>query len=1261
MVCTFAKLEKWVSTPEISQKLISDLERKLDKNGMADLKKRLKDKEPKAVLSFSVHNIDEIRRNRELEKYLNTTKATAVPKLTYGMFFKKHCSVSSENKNQSCGDYVDLSSHDYVAVDMQDTYTDKEQCQRSNVSVHEETTMHQNKQITKNQTPIDDRCGITNMKEITKKGAPIEDGYGGINMNMYINRNEELQKSNFCKNGKKETPLKDKIGNIFMQEIDEESKKSNTPLNQNVLMHQNEKNTCKETPLEDGLGSTDIKDADIKEINDKPQISNAPDVPPHKGMYLWQNESTTKIETPLEDNLGSAVIPDKNPYEADDKPEGSSVPWDENELLYQNKQINSKEAPLSIGYINEKPQGVCFPNVPRHEDESFDKNVKLTKKETPLENTLESNIMQNAHIEKMDQPQKSDFQNVWKQEYISSHKNEQIIRSEIQQQDRVESINLQDTRIDETNDESKNSIVAKNEDVFDQNEQITSKKTPLEDGQKNTDTQDADIEEMNNEPQRTDVPHVIPDRSIYMCQNEPITKIKTSVEKINKSDIQPPYTTTDMEEMHMDEMDVQSQRSNISVHEDVAMHHNKSSTKNKTPLEDKLGINVMKDTHIVETRNEPKTSSVPRREDELLYGNDKITSKEALLKDKLESMDVQDIDEKPQGVCFSNFPSHEDVSLDKNVKLTKKERPLENIQVSRNMQNTHTEKMDDEPQKSNVSNVWKHEYISVQRNEQIIKKEKQETQEANTRLNVPMREYVMLNDNEQITIKEATLEDGLESTDMQDADIGQMSDKPQKSNVPYVPTYSTSEPIIRTETPVENRPTSKDIDVQSQRSNVSMHDDVAMHRNESPAKSKSPLEDKLGSTVMKETHIDEIDEKPKTSSVPRKEDGLLYENEQITSKEAQLENEFESMDVQDINEKPQSVCFPNVPRHEDVSLDKNETFSKKHPPLESTLGSRNMKDAHIDEINDIEKEPQRSNVANISSHGDIYLCQNYQFTHKFTPVVDESGSIDKKEMLIDKMDEKPLRSNVPMFTACLPQTESIINSKMPLPDRCENVNMQPSKPAVTLVNPEPRSSKPLQQNNPGPALENTQRIDTEIWAENRDKALQARNNDLKAQNDAMGKRGNLKQQREQKRKERDGLIYNWAKSQCNDHEKIENILDKISIINMAEHNEYPCFTAENVMVYKYLTPESKILFTTDNSTSPNTMTMVHYQMFVCDIKKAVILCPEETNEVKYDESLVPITKCKNFIFQAFAPALVVYKTIQKEKHLCSLSECSQKF
>ncbi|KAM9435763.1 uncharacterized protein Hap1MRO34_001820 isoform 1-T2 [Clarias gariepinus] len=149
------------------------------------------------------------------------------------------------------------------------------------------------------------------------------------------------------------------------------------------------------------------------------------------------------------------------------------------------------------------------------------------------------------------------------------------------------------------------------------------------------------------------------------------------------------------------------------------------------------------------------------------------------------------------------------------------------------------------------------------------------------------------------------------------------------------------------------------------------------------------------------------------------------------------------------------------------------------------------------------------------------------------------------------------------------------------------------------------------------------------------------------------KKGSMKENKLKKKNHINKLLCDWASRQCDgSDEEIKNIFDQISIINMAEHREYPCFTAENVRVYKNpKTCESQIIFIADEK-MPKTSadTMVHYHMFVCDLQKAILLGPKDENEqeIKYEEGFIRINKCKRFIFEVFAPTLAVFKKIQEE-------------
>ncbi|KAM9435228.1 uncharacterized protein Hap1MRO34_001426 [Clarias gariepinus] len=149
-------------------------------------------------------------------------------------------------------------------------------------------------------------------------------------------------------------------------------------------------------------------------------------------------------------------------------------------------------------------------------------------------------------------------------------------------------------------------------------------------------------------------------------------------------------------------------------------------------------------------------------------------------------------------------------------------------------------------------------------------------------------------------------------------------------------------------------------------------------------------------------------------------------------------------------------------------------------------------------------------------------------------------------------------------------------------------------------------------------------------------------------------KGGRKVNKLKKKNDMNNLLRDWASRQCDgSDEEIKNVFHQISIINMAEHREYPCFTAENVRVYKNpKTCESQIIFIADEK-MPKTSadTMVHYHMFVCDLQKAILLGTKDKTEqeIKYEEGFIRIDKCKRFIFEVFAPTVALFKKIQKEE------------
>lgn len=161
MISTFAKLEKWVSEDEHSQKLISDLERKIGGDNMKDLEKELNDKELKNNLCFNAMNIDNIRKNKELEDFLITKSNAKFPKLTFSMFFKKSRSASSGKKAERSTGHDEPMDTDINEnkdnMDVQETHSDEKDGQPQPPGQSQNVSPKcPSEPITKNETLLED-------------------------------------------------------------------------------------------------------------------------------------------------------------------------------------------------------------------------------------------------------------------------------------------------------------------------------------------------------------------------------------------------------------------------------------------------------------------------------------------------------------------------------------------------------------------------------------------------------------------------------------------------------------------------------------------------------------------------------------------------------------------------------------------------------------------------------------------------------------------------------------------------------------------------------------------------------------------------------------------------------------------------------------------------------------------------------------------------------------------------------------------------
>ncbi|XP_049341089.1 uncharacterized protein LOC103029852 isoform X1 [Astyanax mexicanus] len=147
------------------------------------------------------------------------------------------------------------------------------------------------------------------------------------------------------------------------------------------------------------------------------------------------------------------------------------------------------------------------------------------------------------------------------------------------------------------------------------------------------------------------------------------------------------------------------------------------------------------------------------------------------------------------------------------------------------------------------------------------------------------------------------------------------------------------------------------------------------------------------------------------------------------------------------------------------------------------------------------------------------------------------------------------------------------------------------------------------------------------------------------------------------RSEHRRLLYDWALKKCSSKEEIEKVFDCISIQNQVEHGEYPCFVAENIMIYTDPKNGDKQIIVTDDKNKdvknnlPKEITFIpEYQMWVCGIKKAVVIRNLEERELRFKSFDLILQSCKELVFEALAPALAVFKHIQRQERLYSLTK-----
>lgn len=177
---------------------------------------------------------------------------------------------------------------------------------------------------------------------------------------------------------------------------------------------------------------------------------------------------------------------------------------------------------------------------------------------------------------------------------------------------------------------------------------------------------------------------------------------------------------------------------------------------------------------------------------------------------------------------------------------------------------------------------------------------------------------------------------------------------------------------------------------------------------------------------------------------------------------------------------------------------------------------------------------------------------------------------------------------------------------------------------------------------------------------------------VKKEGDSKHEKGKQKVKRSYKKKDhtleneqRKERLLEWAERSAKETGcPLEDFKYKISF-HTVEHKTYPCFVADHCIIFHdpktsdhkiiYLTNENVRYKNNSNKLRQDHQVKIQYQMGVSNIKETIVLSPEGIEKpVRNDSSFEDIVElCHRYIFEVLAPAIVVFKNIQRAKELFS--------
>ncbi|XP_041933958.1 uncharacterized protein LOC121696908 isoform X7 [Alosa sapidissima] len=140
-------------------------------------------------------------------------------------------------------------------------------------------------------------------------------------------------------------------------------------------------------------------------------------------------------------------------------------------------------------------------------------------------------------------------------------------------------------------------------------------------------------------------------------------------------------------------------------------------------------------------------------------------------------------------------------------------------------------------------------------------------------------------------------------------------------------------------------------------------------------------------------------------------------------------------------------------------------------------------------------------------------------------------------------------------------------------------------------------------------------------------------------------------------------LVKWLDTYKGEGDTLEDLKNRISWHTKLEHKTFPYIVADQCTIFHVpKTTDRKLIFLTNvdvykkgGELRKPCYEKLQYQMGVSGISETIVLSPEnKTKTVRYDFSFENIAElCRRLVFEVLAPAIVVFKKVQRERELFS--------